>query len=136
MLALTTLVGLAASALSLSTAPIPTLGLCTAAPPSLGTTLRGPVLHVLDGVTLCLALGTTPDTWIPLQIAEARGGSTSQTAAPARGTLMAVAFARDITCEVVGVSHGRSVADCRVDDRLISEQIHEPDAIQAGLAWR
>jgi hypothetical protein len=39
-------------------------------PPS-GQTVSGPVLHVIDGRTLCIAQGPTPDQWIPLRISPA-----------------------------------------------------------------
>lgn len=131
MLALATLLSLA-----LSTAPAPSAAPCTGNPPPVGELLRGPVLHVLDGVTLCVALGATPDTWVPLQLAEARTGFQTSHGTPTRGTLMAVAFAQDVTCQVIGVSGGRNLADCWVDDRLIVERLSDPDAVQQGRLWR
>jgi hypothetical protein len=38
---------------------------CRAPAPAVGQTVSGPVLHVIDGRTLCLAQGPTPDQWIP-----------------------------------------------------------------------
>ena len=137
MLALAALVGLIASTLSLTVAPAPSgAGPCTGAPPPVGSVIHGPVLHVLDGVTLCVALGAAPNTWIPVEIADARATPSTRMGAPSRGTLMAVAFAQNVTCQMVGASRGRTIADCSIDGRLVSEQIHEPDAVQAGLSWR
>ena len=131
MLALATLLSLA-----LSTVPAPSDGPCAGKPPAIGELLRGPVLHVLDGVTLCVALGARPDAWVPLQLVVARTGPKTNHGAPTRGTLMAVAFAQDVTCQVVGVSGGRTLADCWVDDHLIAERINDPDAVLQGRLWR
>jgi hypothetical protein len=137
MLVLATLVGLAASALSLPTAPaLGAVGPCTGAPPPVGTVIRGPVLHVLDGVTICVALGATPDRWIPVRLAATHGFTPTGLGTPSRGTLMAVAFSQNVSCQIVGAWGGRDLADCSVDGRSITEQLHEPDAIQAGLSWR
>ena len=136
MLALVTILALSASAFLPTTVSLPTVPLrdaaapCTGAPPPPGAVLRGPVLHVLDGVTLCVALGTTPDKWVPLELAAARRG------APARGTLMAVAFSRNVTCQVIDTSGATSIADCRLNDRPLTELIVDPGAIRAGLSWR
>ncbi len=135
MLALATLLSSAILTLSLTTAPSADMGPCTGTPPSAGTIIRGPVLHVLDGATLCVALGANPDRWVPLALAGARTQSIAAGSA-ARGTLMGVAFAQDVTCEILGASHGLTIADCRVDDRRISERLNEPDAIRVGLSWR
>lgn len=131
MLALATIIGLALSAVSLPAAPSQAAAApCTGAAPPRGAVLHGPVLHVIDGVTLCVALGETPDKWVPLVLADARGD------APARGTLMALAFSQNLTCKVIGASHATSIADCRLHDRPLTELIVEPGAIRAGLSWR
>lgn len=135
MLALATLFGSAVLALSPTMDPRPDVGPCTGSAPPSGAVIRGPVLHVLDGVTLCVAMGATPDMWVPVELVDARKGSAAPGLATRR-TLMAAAFARDVTCDVLGVSHGRTIAHCRVDGRFLSERIHEPVAIRAGLSWR
>lgn len=130
MLTLAVLFGSAVLALSPTTASGLDLGPCAGSPPTSAATIRGPVLHVLDGVTLCVALGATPDSWVPLELA----GAQSRSAAP--GTLMAVAFAQMVTCDVTGTRRGRTIAACRIDDTLVSERILDPEAIQLGLSWR
>jgi hypothetical protein len=44
---------------------------CRAPAPAVGQTVSGPVLHVIDGRTLCIAQGPTPDRWIALRISPA-----------------------------------------------------------------
>ncbi len=130
MLALTMFLGIAASAMSPPTAPVlQGASPCTAAAPARGAVLHGPVLHVLDGVTLCVAMGATPDTWVPLKLANAPEGAS-------RGALMAVAFSQNVTCRVLGGSGAARIADCRLNDRPLAEQVEDPGAIQAGLSWR
>ena len=131
MLALAMILGITVSSMSLPAAPVPhATSPCTGAAPPPGAVLDGPVLHVLDGVTLCVAMGTTPVTWVPLELSNARKGAES------RGTLMAVAFSQNVTCRVVGASGARRIADCLLNDSLLTEQIEDSAAIRAGLSWR
>src|SRR3569623_1272104 len=42
------------------------LDLSKASAPRAGSTVEGTVLHVADGRSVCVALGPTPDEWLPL----------------------------------------------------------------------
>lgn len=111
-------------------------GPCMGSAPAVGAVIRGPVLHVLDGSRLCVALGTAPDRWAPVQLVEGSGQGVGGAGPRDRGTLMAAAFAQDLTCEVVGVSAGQAIARCALDDRPLSEALAHPEVIKAGLMWR
>jgi len=104
---------------------------CRGAPPAVGQTVSGPVLHVIDGATLCIARGPTPDQWIPLRVAS------SVTPLPAdRERLMASAFSRSLVCEV---KRGRSptpLAACTVAGAPLSDLLSQPATLSQAKTWR
>lgn len=93
---------------------------CRGEAPAAGVEIRGPVLHVLDGHTLCVATGADPAAWRPIVLADAPADA-------AWGALMDVAFGKDVTC---------TGSVCRIDGRSIGERLQDPAAAKAGVAWR
>ncbi|HET6971010.1 MAG TPA: hypothetical protein VFH92_07795 [Phenylobacterium sp.] len=102
----------------------PADGVCKGAPEK-GATLRGPVLHVPDGQTLCVARGFDPSRWIPLRLADAPASST-------RAALMAVAFGKDVDCVVAADLSAR----CTIDGWSVGAAAGAPRAAEAARAWR
>lgn len=102
---------------------------CGAQALPVGHTFRGPVLHVLDGSTLCIAMGPAPSDWAALRISDAPPEST-------RGLLMAVAFAKDVDCTVVETGEAEAVAVCSIGGRRLGALAREPKARRAAGAWR
>jgi len=111
-------------------------GLCTAPPPAPGAVVHGPVLHVFDGQTLCVALGATPDRWLPIRLTQEGSGPSSQESSASRGALMAVAFGQDVTCRITQVAAEAAAGVCKRRGRSLARQARDSDAIVAGLAWR
>lgn len=108
---------------------------CQGSAPAVGAEIRGPVLQVLDSERLCVALGPTPDLWVEVVLASEPLRKTS--AHPAnRGSLMAVAFAQNVTCRIEGEAAGLPIASCRLDDQSVRALTREPAAYTAGQAWR
>lgn len=101
----------------------------------IGATLRGPVLHVVDGERMCVALGATPDRWVEIQVQPAPLQQTS-TATPSRGNLMAAAFAQNAVCTVTGLVDGRAVARCDVEGQPLAERLGQPAIAKVGQTWR
>jgi hypothetical protein len=102
---------------------------CTAAAPPRGAAFTGTVLQVIDGRTLCVAFGPSPDQWVRVRLADA--GPTLP-----RGALMATAFAREITC-VAGATDGDGLtAVCTLDGRSVGEAASQPDAAMQAADWR
>ena len=108
---------------------------CQGAAPALGAEIHGPVLQVLDSERLCVALGATPDQWVEVALAPEPLQKTATYPAN-RGSLMAVAFAQNVTCRIVDVAGGLPVAACRLDDQSVRALTREPAAYTAGQAWR
>ena len=104
---------------------------CRAPTPPVGQVVSGPVMHVLDGQTLCVALGPTPDRWIPLRI------SPSVTPLPAdRERLMAATFSRSLRCEILGGAGAVRRATCTLDGRSLDAVLSEPATITQAATWR
>lgn len=107
---------------------------CGGAPPSDTAEFRGPVLEVLDGERLCVALGTDPADWVAVRLAD--GPTKVSTATPTRGALMAASFGQDVTCRVVGREVDDVVAECFSDRGSIGRLSQAREIIKAGEAWR
>jgi len=103
---------------------------CRAPAPAVGRTVSGPVLHVIDGRTLCLAQGPRPDQWIPLRITPA---------APAlpvdRQRLMAATFSQSLTCRITGDRGPVKSAICTVSGQALDTLLTEPATITQAKAW-
>lgn len=110
--------------------------LCAAPPPAPGAVVRGPVLHVLDGETLCVALGATPDRWLRIRLSPATSGPRRDVASPSRGALMSVAFGEMVTCALDPVGATPLTGVCKRKGRALAMAAREPNALAAGLAWR
>ena len=110
---------------------------CRAPAPAIGTEVHGPVLHVLDGNHLCIALGDTPDKWLEVELPDAGLVRASSNAGDnPRGALMSVAFAQNITCRIVDRATTGAVASCSLDGQPLGDLALKPQAISTGRAWR
>lgn len=108
---------------------------CRGVAPAVGQVLKGPILHVVDGERMCVALDATPDSWVEVQVLDAPLQKTS--AAPrARGALMAAAFAQNAVCEVKGVAGGVALAECQIEGQPLAQRLATPDIVKVGQAWR
>ena len=102
---------------------------CTAAAPARGASFTGTVLQVIDGRTLCVAFGPSPDQWVRVRLTDANPGLP-------RGALMATAFAKEVTC-VAGAPDGEGItAVCTLDGQSVGEAAARPDAALQAADWR
>lgn len=116
---------------------------CTGPSPVAGVEIRGPVLHIVDGSTLCVALGFETDSWILLRLADApppsalQRVSTAQGATPnPRGALMQAALAKMATCRTVRGEGGGVEALCEVEGRPLGETLRDPEIVAISYSWR
>lgn len=107
---------------------------CGGVAPADATEFRGPVLEVLDGERLCVALGADPSAWVPVRLADA--AMKVSTAPASRGALMAASFGQDVTCRIVGQDEDGVVAECRSDRGSVGRISRAAKTIEAGQAWR
>jgi hypothetical protein len=126
--------GVATVAGQAQAAPAETL--CRGVAPAVGQILKGPILHVVDGERLCVALDANPKTWVEVQVLDAPLQKAAVTSPRTRGTLMAAAFAQNAVCEIKGVIDGVPIADCQVEGEPLSGRLASPDVVKIGQAWR
>ncbi len=107
---------------------------CGGAPPAGATEFRGPVLEVLDGERLCVALAPDPSTWVAVRLADAR--INVSTAPAPRGALMAASFGQDVTCRIVGRDAEGVIAECHSDRGSVGRLAQTKKILVAGEAWR
>jgi hypothetical protein len=81
---------------------------CTASSPRVGEPFAGPVLQVIDGRTVCVALGPTPDQWIRVSLADGKD-------ATPRAALMDAVFAQRVVCVRDRAGGQGVVAHCALD---------------------
>ncbi|MBO9559151.1 MAG: hypothetical protein J7515_11315 [Caulobacter sp.] len=105
--------------------------ICRAPAPAVGQTVTGPVLHVIDGHTLCIAQGPTPDRWIPLRISP-----TAPVLPVDRERLMAATFSQSLTCRITGGQGSVKIASCTVAGRSLEVVLTEPVTITQAKTWR
>lgn len=98
---------------------------CSAPPPAPGQAFAGPVLQVLDGQTLCVALGPTPNQWVRVRLADGRPTDT-------RRELMAAVFAQVVQCMPLQRESEGVAAVCLSDGVPVPLAAEEPD-IRAKL---
>jgi micrococcal nuclease len=107
---------------------------CGGAPPADAAEFRGPVLDVLDGERICVALGSDPSTWVPVRLADAT--LKVSTVPASRGALMAASFGQDVTCRIVGQDEAGVVAECRSRQGSVGRLSQARHVVRAGEAWR
>ena len=102
---------------------------CAAAPPTHGEAFTGTVLQVIDGRTICVAFGPTPDRWVRVRLTDAGAGLP-------RGALMASAFAKEVTCVASAADAEGVAAVCIADGRSVGRAASDPDAVTQAADWR
>lgn len=114
---------------------------CSGPRPVAGVHIRGPVLHVIDGETICVALGYAPDAWIRLRLADAPAASpirrvSNRAEADPKRVMMAAAFAKMAECRTELDADRKVVAVCTVDGVPLGRALRDGSVIAAGMSWR
>lgn len=114
---------------------------CSGPRPVAGVQIRGPVLHVIDGETICVALGYAPDEWIRLRLADAPVPSafrrvSNRDEADPKSVMMAAAFAKMAECRTELDADRQVVAVCTVDGAPLGRALRDGSVIAAAMDWR
>jgi hypothetical protein len=96
---------------------------CRGPAPGGGAVVKGPVLVVPDGSTLCVALGLPPSDWVVVKLPDL-GYS--------RSVLMAAAFGKNAICTV----RRGGFADCRIQGKPLNDVLRRPEVQKAAEEWR
>ena len=110
-------------------------GVCGGQAPAVGAQLKGPVLQVIDGGHLCVAMDTSPSTWVEVQVLDPRLVRAS-TSDDARRRLMAAAFARDAVCVITGKTGDKVTAACMIEGEHLGARLNQPEIVKAAQIWR
>jgi hypothetical protein len=103
--------------------PTNAASVCPGPVASVGAIVRGPVLQVPDGSTICVALNPAPTTW--MQIALSAGDTT-------RSALMTAAFAKTATCFILSDGTGR----CLIDGKPLADALRSVELARTTTHWR
>lgn len=116
---------------AVATSPDQSLDMCKASAPKVGAMIEGTVLHVADDHSLCVALGGTPDTWIPLII---EGPSPVDRHDPqfTKAALMSAVFAKKMSCKVTSTEGGVAHAACSIDRTPVRTMVSNVTPAQAS----
>ncbi len=101
---------------------------CTAAAPADGV-VAGPVLQVIDGRSLCVALGATPDRWVRVRLADVHNPE-------GRSALMAAAFAKDVVCSATSRDQDGVVGRCILEGASLGQRVQSEEIHAQAVSWR
>jgi len=107
---------------------VPIVAACTAAAPADGI-VAGPVLQVIDGRTLCVARGPTPDQWVRVRLSDIHDRE-------ARSALMAAAFAKTVFCGTAGRDDQGVVGRCILDGATLGQLVQSQEIHAQAASWR
>jgi hypothetical protein len=107
----------------------PPLADCTAEAPPAGASLSGTVLQVVDGQTVCVALGATPDQWVRVRLVGAEADAS-------RGALLAATFGKAIDCRMHAPDAAGDTAECALDGVAVTKLLRDPAVKLQAADWR
>lgn len=108
---------------------------CAAAAPAEGASFSGPVLQVTEGGALCVALGPTPDQWVPVRPAGLIKAA-ARTPRIERAVMMSAAFAKRVDCVAGASVDGVVEAVCTIDGARLSEAVKTASDNSDWQVWR
>lgn len=99
----------------------------------LGAHFSGPVVHVIDGDSLCVAIGDGPAAWVEVRLADfhapeiaAAGG------AAAKAALSRLAMGREADCTANMRTYDRIAARCRIDGQAVGDLMRTAGVVEGG----
>lgn len=115
---------------------------CTAIPDSgvipaslsMGRTFSGPVVDVIDGDSLCVAVGPrTGADWVEVRLADFYAPEFKTSAGPAaRAALQRIAMGKQATCVAGLGTYDRIAARCRIDGQAIGDLMRTAGVKEGG----
>ncbi len=101
-----------------------------------GMTFKGPVVYVGDGDSLCVAVGSrpqSPDNWVEVRLADFYAPELSKPGGrEAKAALERLVMGRRTTCFAQHRSHDRVVAVCRINGRSVAAQMRSYGVAEGG----
>ncbi|HEY5411972.1 MAG TPA: hypothetical protein VIJ94_14715, partial [Caulobacteraceae bacterium] len=91
--------------------------------------IAGPVLQVIDGRTLCVANGPTPDRWVRVRLSDVHNRE-------GRTALMATAFAKDVVCGATSRDDEGIVGRCILGGASLGQLVRSQEIHVQAASWR
>lgn len=93
----------------------------------------GPVVHVIDGDSMCVALGSEHKDWVEVRLAEFYAPETGQPGgAAAKSALERLALGRTAACVANLRTYDRIAARCRIDGQGVGDMMRAAGISEGG----
>lgn len=104
-------------------------------PPYLGFSARfsGPVVHVIDGDSLCVAVGAGHDQWVEVRLADFWAPESTQAGGPAaRAALERIALGKEAVCVAGMRTYDRIAARCTIAGLSVGDSLRAAGIREGG----
>jgi len=93
----------------------------------------GPVVHVIDGDSLCVAMGPGEDAWVEVRLADFWAPETGQPGGPAaKAALERIALGQEAICVAGMRTYDRIAARCMIAGRSIGDSLRAAGIREGG----
>jgi endonuclease YncB( thermonuclease family) len=96
----------------------------------------GPVVQVLDGDSLCVAVGKGPQNWVEVRLSDFYAPESREPGGPeAKAALGRIALGKVATCVSKNRTYDRIAARCTIGGRALGELLTAAGVAQGGRAY-
>ncbi len=101
-----------------------------------GRVFSGPVVRVLDGDSLCVAVGDGPSNWVEVRLSDFYAPESNAPDGPAaKRALERIALGRRANCTAGAQSYDRVVSACTISGRSIGELMRAAGVAEGGRGY-
>ena len=104
---------------------------------SVGSTFSGKVVHVIDGDSMCIAVGAGHENWVEVRLTDFYAPESSSAGGPAaKAALERIALGKNASCVAGLRTYDRVAARCSIDGQGVGDQMHRAGVKEGGRAYR
>lgn len=101
-----------------------------------GRSFSGPVVRVLDGDSLCVAVGDGPESWVEVRLVDFYAAESGSPGGPAaKAALERIALGKVATCTAGAQSYDRVISACTIAGRAIGETMRASHVPEGGRGY-
>lgn len=101
-----------------------------------GNSFSGPVVRVLDGDSMCIALGSSPSQWVEVRLVDFYAAELGSSGGPvAKAALESVALGKVADCRAGPQSYDRVVSACRIGGKAVGDLLRAKGVPQGGRGF-
>jgi endonuclease YncB( thermonuclease family) len=101
-----------------------------------GKSFSGPVVRVLDGDSMCVALGDSPSQWVEVRLVDFYAAELGSSGGPAaKAALETVALGKVTECKAGPQSYDRVVSACRIGGRAVGDLMRAKGVPEGGRGF-